>query len=925
MLELMIAIVILLLIMTPILAFTTLTITEHARAQILNAETGRAGMTDIYLTRDVANAKAVASTTDPNGTNGAQRAAGALADCTGGAGAGGSVKLVLVDDRNFRIVYSLVAASNTPNNLLGYDLYRRTCPNNASNADVLNDPTLLYSSSTAATDSLLLARRVGTVITSCPQANSSGGQDVTCRLVKMSMGGIDKDKNGSQRLPLNFQATRRNTVYAPPGTPPIAHFTFQPSNPQKTETVTFDASGSVDPRGTQLSYQWNFGDGTPATAWSTTATTTHAYSAFTVGVAAPYNVTLTVKNTSNLTDAATQAVPVSPKRPTVTISNSLPITATRTVAFTLSTVLATYDGTMTANAVDWGDGSAPGTVCTPANYGCTVNLNHTYASLGLKTIRVSVTDSLGQTAYRDVTITVISETYYVSELGADTTTCGPLTKPCRQIEYGASRASSANRIKLYVAKGNYNRFSARSNLAIDGGWSNDFLTPLNGTSAVAGSGTGTTAYGILANNVTGASISNFTVSTPVANSGDTTQGVMIGNGSAASIALQSIVVSGGQGNQPSGILVQSASTVTLTNVSATAPTAVGPASSVYAMKVLGGSNVVVTNGSYTAGNGIDGVNATSTAPAAPGQSATGGGGSAAGGGGGGAGSNGYDRGGNGGNGCSYMCNGGGGATANPAGGGGGGGGGYSGCDAYSGNGAGGAGNGGSGGASGGGGTAAPGGATGANWVGNAGSLGGTGGPGYGGGGGGGGAGNCGQSNAGGGGGGGQGGAPGARGNESGTAGGGSFGIYVFQSTFSINGATIKTGNGGRGGNGQPGGAGGQGGNGGNGAPDTGGNEGGGGGGGGRGGPGAGGSGGGAGGPSIGIFVRSAASPANSGVTFTLGNAGSGGSGGSGGGGGGGGNGGTGDDGHNGGGGGAGPAGSAGGTGATGTRANLSVQ
>lgn len=79
--------------------------------------------------------------------------------------------------------------------------------------------------------------------------------------------------------------------------PPSASFTTSVSSGQAPLQVTFDASTSVDPEGKQLSYLWNFGDGS---ATGTGVTVTHTYSGL-LGVIIP---TLTVTDDAGSINSA---------------------------------------------------------------------------------------------------------------------------------------------------------------------------------------------------------------------------------------------------------------------------------------------------------------------------------------------------------------------------------------------------------------------------------------------------------------------------------------------------------------------------------------------------------------------------------------------------------------------------------------------
>ena len=89
------------------------------------------------------------------------------------------------------------------------------------------------------------------------------------------------------------------------GLPPSAAFSASPADPDPGESITFDASASVDNGGPIAAYQWDFDDGTTASG----ETATHSYTA-----AGTYTVTLTVVDDDGATDTATSTYVVSSRR-----------------------------------------------------------------------------------------------------------------------------------------------------------------------------------------------------------------------------------------------------------------------------------------------------------------------------------------------------------------------------------------------------------------------------------------------------------------------------------------------------------------------------------------------------------------------------------------------------------------------------------
>ncbi|MEZ5373539.1 MAG: PKD domain-containing protein [Microthrixaceae bacterium] len=613
-LETIIAMVITSTVLLPSLGFVTLTMGEQATARTLTQETSNVAAADLALVRDISNAKAAASSTNQVG---GQRAPGELRDCPAApnSGAGGDVVLALVTSNNYRVTYSLAPLG--PNPRLGRSLWRRTCPNQSSNADAtLGDPVELNSPDATPTTGALLAQRIGEATSSCPVGD--GTQDLECKQVVLKLQSVDTSSAGTDRTPVVIQATRRNTSYAAPNTPPNARFTWQPRQVEEGAVVTFDAAGSNDPRGGTLTYKWSFdaplNTSDPGFLGSLITTDKTIPFRATSAQPPPMNVTLTVRNSAGLEDSETHAVDLQAKRPTASLLPNPPIVKIQNQAVQFTPDLKTYSAATISSATwDWGDGTPVEEACPPGGTSCTTPKSHSFTDLGTKIVKVTVVDSYGRQASAQVAVKIDPDTVFVATTGTDNGTCGIITSPCRQVDYGLTRAVSLGKPKVYVAGGTYNRFSARTDVEVVGGWNAAFTTQ-NATSTITGSASGE-PYGILLASVQNASVKRFTVSTPTV-SGATTQGVLVRSGSGISskpVVLENITVAGGTGNQPSGMLVRDSSYVTLLNVNVTSPTAAGTGSSAYALRVLS-STVGSTNGYFEAQAGVAGADGTSSRP-----------------------------------------------------------------------------------------------------------------------------------------------------------------------------------------------------------------------------------------------------------------------------------------------------------------------
>jgi len=162
--------------------------------------------------------------------------------------------------------------------------------------------------------------------------------------------------------------------------PPVA----DPNGPYTgTEgvSVNFDGSGSSDPDGTIVSYDWDFGDGTTGNG----VNPAHTYAQ-----GGTYTVTLTVTDNDGLTDTATTSATIAPEevqQPPVADPNG-PYTGTEGIPVTFDgSGSSDPDGTIVSYDWDFGDG----------NTGTGVNPAHTYAHYGTYTVTLTVTDNDGLT------------------------------------------------------------------------------------------------------------------------------------------------------------------------------------------------------------------------------------------------------------------------------------------------------------------------------------------------------------------------------------------------------------------------------------------------------------------------------------------------------------------------------------------------
>jgi PKD repeat protein len=146
--------------------------------------------------------------------------------------------------------------------------------------------------------------------------------------------------------------------------------------------VAFNGSGSSDPDGNALTYDWDFGDGS---THGTGATPSHTY--VDNGV---YTVTLTVNDGTGNADAATTSATIGNAQPQVNAGSASTLQSGDVLAFSGSFTDAGTLDTPWATSINWGDGSAATTGSKTTQ--SPVTASHTYYVVGVSTLQLTVTD-----------------------------------------------------------------------------------------------------------------------------------------------------------------------------------------------------------------------------------------------------------------------------------------------------------------------------------------------------------------------------------------------------------------------------------------------------------------------------------------------------------------------------------------------------
>jgi PKD repeat protein len=159
--------------------------------------------------------------------------------------------------------------------------------------------------------------------------------------------------------------------------PPIASVSG-PASLDEGDAASFSSAASVDPNGSIVSYDWDFGDGTAASG----VAVNHVFAQDGVFV-----VRVTTTDNDGLTGTASLTVSVANVAPVVSSLANASVNAGG--AYTVSGSFTDPGADRWTASVDWGDGSAPSQALLN---GHDFSLVHVYGSAGTFTVSVTIAD-----------------------------------------------------------------------------------------------------------------------------------------------------------------------------------------------------------------------------------------------------------------------------------------------------------------------------------------------------------------------------------------------------------------------------------------------------------------------------------------------------------------------------------------------------
>lgn len=365
-------------IMVPILGWAQFTFAEQVRTQQRANFSNDLGLLRTYLHRDVASAGGayvsgdhfvgcaapnVNSVNDSNPTPQARSA---------------ETRLLLVVTAND----SLITYSTAPGTDDHPSIWRNTCK--TPGGAVGESAELLTDLDEAATDVI------------CASVRGKEDQD-SCPRVMMRIATSTARKATISAMIRSDWVTEKRGVDNPDELTPLVSMSANPTKGERGLTVQFSAAGSSDPKGENLSYFWEFGDG----SHSETPAPTHTYDAL-----GNYSAVLTVTNPSGLAASSFVVIEVVNRAPVAAIAS--PATGTskfrgENISFSSAgsndSADPAHEGTIVGYSWDFGDGTSS-TQANPSKAYSSPSPNGGYR------VALTVTDEDGAQARTETRVTI---------------------------------------------------------------------------------------------------------------------------------------------------------------------------------------------------------------------------------------------------------------------------------------------------------------------------------------------------------------------------------------------------------------------------------------------------------------------------------------------------------------------------------------